>query len=97
VTDTALEERDEAVAEAITSGRSLRSVRKQFGLSTTELDSALERLWPIDLQSRIRMIKGDLGKLDKLTEVFYEKALAVTCNPACSRSASGNASTNSSA
>jgi hypothetical protein len=70
------EERDEAIAEALTAGRSVRAVRKAFGLSADEIDAALERLWPIDLQSRIRMIKSDLGKLDRLTQVFYEKALA---------------------
>jgi len=70
------EQRDEAIADALTAGRSLRSVRKEFGLSTAELDSALERLWPIDAVARLRMIKSDLGKLDRLTQVFYEKALA---------------------
>src|SRR5262249_48138213 len=40
-----------------------------------ELDATLERLWPIDTAARLRMIKGDLGRLDKLTEVFYGKAL----------------------
>src|SRR5262245_27267855 len=70
------EQRDEAIAEALTAGRSVRAVRKEFGISTAELDGALERLFPIDLQSRIRMIKADLSKLDRLTEVFYEKALA---------------------
>lgn len=70
------EQRDEAIAEALTAGRSMRAVRKEFGISTAELDGTLERLWPIDVASRIRMVKGDLGKLDRLTQVFYEKALA---------------------
>ena len=70
------EQRDEAIAEALTAGRSLRAVRKEFGISTAELDGALERLWPIDAVARLRMIKSDLGKLDRLTQVFYEKALA---------------------
>jgi len=82
MTDTAIgtaigqEQRDEAIAEALTAGRSLRAVRKEFGISTAELDGALERLWPIDAVARLRMIKSDLGKLDRLTQVFYEKALA---------------------
>jgi hypothetical protein len=70
------EERDEALAEALTAGRSVRAVRKEFGLSAAELDGALERLFPIDIAARLRMIKTDLGKLDRLTQVFYEKALA---------------------
>jgi hypothetical protein len=82
MTDTAIgtaigqEQRDDAIAEALTAGRSLRAVRKAFGLSTAELDDALERLFPIDTVARLRMIKTDLGKLDRLTQVFYEKALA---------------------
>jgi len=82
MTDTAIgtaigqEQCDEAIAEALTAGRSLRAVRKEFELSTAELDGALERLWPIDAVARLRMIKSDLGKLDRLTQVFYEKALA---------------------
>src|SRR5215831_4034738 len=70
------EQRDEAIAEALTAGRSLRAVKREFGLSTDDLDAALERLWPIDVVARLRMIKADLGKLDRLTQVFYEKALA---------------------
>jgi hypothetical protein len=75
--DTAVEQRnDEAIAEAIVSGRSLRAVRKEFGLSQAEIDSALERLWPVDTAARVRMIKRDVGRLDRLIEKFYEKALA---------------------
>src|SRR5215469_9277881 len=70
------EQRDEAIAEALTAGRSMRAVRREFGISTAELDGALERLWPIDAVARLRMIKADLGKLDRLTQVFFEKALA---------------------
>lgn len=45
---TAIEQRDEVIAEAILSGRSLRSIRKEFSLSTDEIDAVLDRLWPID-------------------------------------------------
>src|SRR5215471_11580437 len=76
MTDTVIEQRDEQVAEAIVSGRSLHVVRKEFGLSTAELDIVLEKLWPIDTQARLRIVKRDVGKLDRLTQVFYEKALA---------------------
>jgi hypothetical protein len=70
------DERDEQVAEAITSGRSLRAVRKEFGLSQVEIDSVLERLWPIHTAARITMIKHDLSILTRLCETFYQKALA---------------------
>ena len=76
MTETAIQERDEAIAEALTVGRSVRAVKREFGLSTDEIDAVLERLWPIDLQSRLRMIKTDLGQLSRLMQVFYEKALA---------------------
>src|SRR5499427_6727437 len=76
MTDTVFEQRDEQVAEAIVSGRSLQVVRKEFGLSAAELDIVLEKLWPIDTQARLRIVKRDVGKLDRLTQVFYEKALA---------------------
>jgi phage baseplate assembly protein W len=76
VTDaTAVEERDEAVVEAITAGRSLRSVRREFGLTVTELDQALERCFPLDVAARMRMIRGDLAKLDRLIDEFYQRAL----------------------
>ena len=75
MTDTAIE-RDEQVAEALVAGQSVRVVQKQFGLTTAELDAALDRLWPIDTAARVRVIKRDVGRLDKLTEVFYLKALA---------------------
>ena len=70
------EQRDEAIADAIVSGRSLRAVRKEFGLSQAEIDAALERLWPIDTASRLQMIKADLGQITRLTQVFFEKGLA---------------------
>jgi hypothetical protein len=71
---TALEERDEAVAEAIISGRSLRAVRREFSLSAAELDAVLERMWPLDTAARLRTIRSDLGRLDRLIEVFFTKA-----------------------
>jgi len=82
MTETEIEQRDELVAEAITSGRSLRAVRKEFGLSVAELDAALERCWPIDLAARLRMIRTDGGKLDRMIEVFFQKAIAGDVNSA---------------
>ena len=76
MTDTAIGQRDEQVAEAIVSGgRSLRLVQKQFGLSAGELDAVLERLWPVDAAARIRMIKRDVGRLEALMAPFYERAV----------------------
>jgi hypothetical protein len=76
MTDTAIERRDEAIAEAIANGRSLQAVRKQFRLSAAEIDDVLEKVWPVDLRARMRMIKRDVGRIDRLVQVFFEKALA---------------------
>ena len=43
MTDLAIEPRDEQVAEALVAGRSVRAVRKQFGLTTAELDARRRR------------------------------------------------------
>ena len=75
MTDTALEECDELVAEAIAAGRSLRVVRKEFSLSAAELDAVLERLWPVDHAARVRMIKRDVGRLEALMAPFFERAV----------------------
>jgi len=63
MTDTVIEQRDEQVAEAIVSGRSLQVVRKEFGLSAAELDIVLEKLWPIDTQARLRIVKRDVASM----------------------------------
>ena len=78
MTDTTIEHdeaKDEQVAEAIINGRSLQAVRKEFSLSEGELDAVLERLWPVSTSARIRMIKRDIGRLDRLIEKCYERAL----------------------
>jgi len=75
MTDAAIEDRDEAVVEAITAGRSLRAVQREFRLTVTEFDQALERCFPLDVAARTRMIRGDLAKLDRLIDEFYQRAL----------------------
>jgi len=70
------EEREEAVVAALLSGRTVRSVRKEFGLSLDEIDVIIARTWPVDSRARIRMIMCDVGKLDRLIEEFYQRALA---------------------
>jgi hypothetical protein len=93
MTDTAVIERDEAVAEAISSGRSLRLIRKDFSLSERELDGILEKLWPLSTEARIRTIKHDVACLQRLIETLYEKGLngdvnaAVACIRAFERKA----------
>src|SRR5215469_12170491 len=39
-------------------------------------DDAIERWFPLDTAARLRTIRGDLGRLDRLIEKFYLKAIA---------------------
>lgn len=73
---TATEQRDEMISAELMAGRSVRSIQKQFGINTAELDRILEKRWPIDLAARRRMVMTDLGKLDQLAQVFFEKGMA---------------------
>src|SRR5499433_1886828 len=72
----AIEQRDEAIVGALVAGRSVRVVQREFGLTVVELDAALERCFPLDNAARLRMIRGDLSRLDRLIEKFYLKAIA---------------------
>src|SRR5215471_13856969 len=77
MTDAAvIEQRDEAIVEALVAGRSVRVVQREFSLTVAELDAALERCFPLDNAARLRMIRGDLSRLDRLIEKFYLKAIA---------------------
>jgi hypothetical protein len=77
MSDTAaVEQRDEAIVEALVAGRSVRAVQREFSLTVAELDAALERCFPLDVSARLRTIRGDLGRLDRLIEKFYLKAMA---------------------
>lgn len=69
-------ERDEQLAEALLGGMTFNQARRRFRLSQAELDSALERCWPIDLNARLRLIRRDAAQISELARVFYEKALA---------------------
>jgi hypothetical protein len=72
----AIEQRDDAIVGALVAGRSVRVVQREFGLTVVELDQALERCFPLDTAARLRTIRGDLSRLDRLIEKFYLKAMA---------------------
>jgi len=74
--ETLPEQREEAVATALLSGRSVNAVRKQFGLSIDEIDGIIARTWPVDQRARVRMIMTDLGRLDQLISEFHRRSLA---------------------
>ena len=71
----AIEQRDDAIVGALVAGRSVRVVQREFSLTVAELDAALERCFPLDNAARLRMIRGDLSRLDRLIEKFYVKAI----------------------
>ena len=73
---TAIEQRDEQIVEALVAGRSVRVIQREFSLTVVELDQALERCFPLDTAARLRTIRGDLSRLDRLIEKFYLKAIA---------------------
>ena len=73
---TAIEQRDEQIVEALVAGRSVRVIQREFSLTVVELDAALERCFPLDTAARLRTIRGDLSRLDRLIEKFYLKAIA---------------------
>src|SRR6516162_1386294 len=83
MTDTAIErdeadfpdQREEAVLTAVLSGRTVRAVSREFGLSLDEIDAIIAAQWPVDNRARVRMIMTDLGKLDRLITEFYRRAL----------------------
>lgn len=87
MTDAAIMDRDEQVAEALSAGRSLRRIQRDFALTQAELDAALEKLWPVSNDARIRMIKHDLARLERVIEVLFEKSVAgdVNASIACVR------------
>lgn len=70
------EQREEAVVTALLNGGTVRSVRKQFGLSLDQIDAIIARTWPVDNRARVRMIMTDLGILDRLISEFYQRSLA---------------------
>jgi hypothetical protein len=69
------EQREEAVATALLSGRSVNAVRKEFGLSIDEIDAIIARTWPVSTRARVRQVMLDLGKLDRLISEFYQRSL----------------------
>jgi hypothetical protein len=88
VTDTAIElprdeaglpeQQEDAVVAALLSGRSLRSIRKEFNLTLDEVDAIIARTWPVDQRARVRMVMTDLGKLDRLITEFFRRSLVST-------------------
>jgi hypothetical protein len=57
-------------------GHSIHTIAKDAGLPVKEVDAAIDRCCrPIDEPFRLQTICLELERLDRLTQVFYEKAL----------------------
>jgi hypothetical protein len=76
MTEVLTERDDEAIIAALLSGLTLRQCRKRFGLSEAEIDAIIERAWPLDSAFRIRTVRLDCGKLERLIDEFSRRALA---------------------
>src|SRR5215831_5225500 len=70
-------ERDEEIYTAWQSGKTLRSLARQFGTSVTEVDRAIDRcLPPFTTATQMREYKRDLQRLDDVSAHYYTKAMA---------------------
>jgi hypothetical protein len=67
---------DEAIVAALLNGKTLRQVRREFNLTELEIDRVLDRIFPLDTAARLRMMRLDCGKLDRLVDEFSRRALA---------------------
>ena len=68
--------RDEAIFRERLDGASERSLAKRYGLTVKEVGRIMEALAPtIDHAARRRELALDLARIDRLTRVFYKRAL----------------------
>jgi hypothetical protein len=70
------EARDQQLFQARLNGLTDYATAKRFGVKVSEVRRAVERLAPkVDNRLRMRELAVELGRLDKLGEVFLEVAL----------------------
>src|SRR5262245_23105508 len=69
-------DRDLVIFEQRLAGRSVHEIAHEFRLSPREVDAAIERsCQPINQDLRLRTLGLELERFDRLTKVFYERAL----------------------
>ena len=68
-------EQDEAIFAAWEAGKGLRTLAREFVLSVTQVEQALDRMLPIfDAQTQLRAFKRELHRLEDLSGEFYTLA-----------------------
>lgn len=68
-------EQDEAIFAAWEAGKGLRTLAREFVLSVTQVEQALDRMIPIfDAQTQLRAFKRELHRLEDLSGEFYTLA-----------------------
>jgi len=74
-----MSERDEGLLEQRLSGHSSRAIAKRFRCDVADVDRAVDALPEITNEFRVRNLKLELERLDRLLQPFWEKAIAGDC------------------
>jgi len=70
-----LSEQDEAIYAAWETGKGLRTLARDFGVSVGQVEQALDRTLPaFDSQNQLRAFKRELRRLEDLSGEFYALA-----------------------
>jgi len=69
-------ERDEAIYAAWESGKTLRVLAREFGISPLQVEQAIDRCLPVfSTQTQMRAYKREIQKLEDLGTKYYAKAM----------------------
>src|SRR5215831_17232380 len=69
-------ERDEAIYAAWESGKTLRVLAREFGISPLQIEQAIDRCLPVfSAQTQMRAYKREIQKLEDLGTKYYAKAM----------------------
>ena len=70
-------ERDEAITQARISGTSSRAIAKRYDCTSREVEEAIDRRFDYELDDkmRLRSVKLDLARIERLFEIFFDRAV----------------------
>jgi hypothetical protein len=69
-------EQDEAIYAAWESGKTLRVLAREFGISPLQVEQAIDRCLPVfSAQTQMRAYKREIQKLEDLGTKYYAKAM----------------------
>src|SRR5215472_11527285 len=69
-------ERDEAIYAAWESGKTLRVLAREFGISPLQVEQAIDRCLPVfSTQTQMRAYKREIQKLEDVGTKYYTKAM----------------------